>query len=265
MQALLLRFLETGEVQQVGATHLAAPVNVRVICATHRELRTRIAEGLFREDLFYRLNVIHVHIPPLRERREDIRPLLNHFLGRLRGTPRGRRSALRRRRDGVPARARLARQRARVEERRGAPGRQAPRDGRARRSSDGDAAAGRRAQGPGSARPARRGTPRRGTTAAVADAAGRRIVLDRGLRTVHQPRPDARASAARGGSRARAGPGPLQRARGAVQHEEDRLQALPERAQEAPSAWSPFMDSGWLRVQGSRLRSLRAGSPRSGA
>ena len=81
MQALLLRFLETGEIQQVGADRIAARVDVRVICATHRDLRARIAEGSFREDLFYRLNVIHVHIPPLRERREDVRELVTHFLG----------------------------------------------------------------------------------------------------------------------------------------------------------------------------------------
>jgi transcriptional regulator with PAS, ATPase and Fis domain len=80
MQALLLRFLETGEIQQVGASKLVAPVDVRVICATHRTLRSRIAEGLFREDLFYRLNVIQIHISPLRERKEDVRPLLTHFL-----------------------------------------------------------------------------------------------------------------------------------------------------------------------------------------
>jgi two-component system response regulator AtoC len=80
MQALLLRFLETGEIQRVGAERLTDRVDVRVICATHRDLRARIVDGTFREDLFYRLNVIHVHILPLRERRDDIRELFLHFL-----------------------------------------------------------------------------------------------------------------------------------------------------------------------------------------
>jgi transcriptional regulator with PAS, ATPase and Fis domain len=80
MQALLLRFLESGEIQQVGADRLSARLDVRVICATHRDLKARIADGAFREDLFYRLNVIHIHIPPLRERPEDIRELIAHFV-----------------------------------------------------------------------------------------------------------------------------------------------------------------------------------------
>jgi transcriptional regulator with PAS, ATPase and Fis domain len=80
MQAALLRFLETGEVQRVGADQATAPVNVRIVCATNRNLRDRIASGDFREDLYYRLNVIHVHIPPLRERRDDVRELLQTYL-----------------------------------------------------------------------------------------------------------------------------------------------------------------------------------------
>ena len=72
MQGLLLRFLETGELQKVGADRADGRVNVRVIAATNRNLRDMIAEGTFREDLFYRLNVIHLTVPPLRERREDI-------------------------------------------------------------------------------------------------------------------------------------------------------------------------------------------------
>jgi two-component system, NtrC family, response regulator AtoC len=83
MQALLLRFLETGEIQQVGADRQGARVDVRVICATHRDLRLRVREGTFREDLFYRLNVVHIHIPPLRERREDVRDLIQHFLAQF--------------------------------------------------------------------------------------------------------------------------------------------------------------------------------------
>src|SRR5262249_20459952 len=80
MQGLFLRFLETGEIQKVGAERIATAVNVRVIAATNRNLRDLIAQGQFREDLFYRLNVIHLIVPPLRERREDIPLLIDHFL-----------------------------------------------------------------------------------------------------------------------------------------------------------------------------------------
>jgi two-component system NtrC family response regulator len=83
MQGLLLRFLETGEIQKVGADRIATRVNVRTIAATNRDLRDMIAQGLFREDLFYRLNVIHLVVPPLRERKEDIPALVDHFLARL--------------------------------------------------------------------------------------------------------------------------------------------------------------------------------------
>src|SRR5215472_13176115 len=72
MQALLLRFLETGEIQSVGAHSAPTNVNVRVIAATNRSLEDRVAAGEFREDLLYRLRVIHIHVPPLRDRREDI-------------------------------------------------------------------------------------------------------------------------------------------------------------------------------------------------
>jgi DNA-binding NtrC family response regulator len=80
MQALLLRFLETGEIQRVGSDRRLPALDVRVITATHRRLLERIADKSFREDLYYRLNVIHVEVPPLRDRREDIPILLNHFL-----------------------------------------------------------------------------------------------------------------------------------------------------------------------------------------
>jgi transcriptional regulator with GAF, ATPase, and Fis domain len=85
MQGLLLRFLETGELQKVGSDRATARVDVRVIAATNRDLRHLIAEGTFREDLFYRLNVIHLVVPPLRERRADIAPLVEHFLSRAEG------------------------------------------------------------------------------------------------------------------------------------------------------------------------------------
>ena len=80
MQGLLLRFLETGEVQRVGADGRARHVNVRIIGATNRNLREMIAQGTFREDLYYRLNVVQITIPPLRERRADIPELVDHFL-----------------------------------------------------------------------------------------------------------------------------------------------------------------------------------------
>src|SRR5437868_4656735 len=80
MQGLLLRFLETGELQKVGADGSGRIVNVRVIAATNRNLRDMITQGTFREDLFYRLNVIHIVVPPLRERREDIPLLAQQFL-----------------------------------------------------------------------------------------------------------------------------------------------------------------------------------------
>src|SRR5204863_3079011 len=80
MQGLFLRFLETGEIQKVGAERIASAVNVRVIAATNRNLRDLIAQGQFREDLFYRLNVIHLELAPLRERPEDIPVLAEYFL-----------------------------------------------------------------------------------------------------------------------------------------------------------------------------------------
>jgi two-component system, NtrC family, response regulator AtoC len=80
MQGLLLRFLETGELQKVGSDHGAGRMNVRVVAATNRNLRDMIGQGTFREDLFYRLNVIHLTVPPLRERPDDIPALATHFL-----------------------------------------------------------------------------------------------------------------------------------------------------------------------------------------
>jgi transcriptional regulator with PAS, ATPase and Fis domain len=81
MQGLLLRFLETGEIQKVGAFGESKPVNVRVITATNRKLRDLVTQGLFREDLFYRINVIQLVVPPLRDRKEDIPLLIEHFVG----------------------------------------------------------------------------------------------------------------------------------------------------------------------------------------
>jgi transcriptional regulator with PAS, ATPase and Fis domain len=82
MQALLLRFLENGEIQAVGSDAARATVDVRVIAATNRNLSEMVSGGRFREDLLYRLRVIHLHVPPLRDRVDDIRPLAMHFFAR---------------------------------------------------------------------------------------------------------------------------------------------------------------------------------------
>ncbi len=80
-QAKLLRALEGGEVERVGG-HEPIRVDVRILAATNKELRAEVAAGRFREDLFFRLHVIPIHLPPLRERREDIPLLAEYFLGR---------------------------------------------------------------------------------------------------------------------------------------------------------------------------------------
>ena len=79
LQVKLLRALQEREVRPVGATQ-SVPVDVRIISATHRNLEERVARGEFREDLYYRLNVVSFTIPPLAERREDVVPLAQHFL-----------------------------------------------------------------------------------------------------------------------------------------------------------------------------------------
>src|SRR5205809_6232144 len=83
MQALLLRFLENGEVRRVGAERPHTVTDVRLITATNRNLQEAIAGGIFREDLYYRINVVHLRIPPLRERPLDIEPLLDHYMRRF--------------------------------------------------------------------------------------------------------------------------------------------------------------------------------------
>ena len=81
MQTRLLRVLSDGEFFRVGG-HAPIKVNVRIIAATHQDLEQRVKEGSFREDLFHRLNVIRVHLPALRERREDVGLLMQYFLQR---------------------------------------------------------------------------------------------------------------------------------------------------------------------------------------
>ena len=82
VQAKLLRVLEEGVIEPLG-THTAVPVNVRVVSATHRDLKALIAQGKFREDLYLRVNVLDLSVPPLRERRADMPLLMAHFLRRF--------------------------------------------------------------------------------------------------------------------------------------------------------------------------------------
>ena len=96
LQAKLLRVLQTGEVQRVGSSRVRY-VNVRVISATNADLPSEIGAGRFREDVLYRLNTVVIHIPPLRERREDIEPLAVHYLAHYAARYRKRSPASRRR------------------------------------------------------------------------------------------------------------------------------------------------------------------------
>src|SRR6266702_4311919 len=81
LQAKLLRVLETGEFERVGSSKTRR-VDVRMISATNAELNEEVAAGRFRQDLLFRLNTTEIHLPPLRDRREDIPPLAIHFLDR---------------------------------------------------------------------------------------------------------------------------------------------------------------------------------------
>jgi two-component system, NtrC family, response regulator HydG len=85
IQVKLLRVLETKQFERVG-DHRPITTDVRIITATHRHLESLVSEGRFRGDLFFRINIIPIHLPPLRERLEDIPLLVDHFLGRLRQT-----------------------------------------------------------------------------------------------------------------------------------------------------------------------------------
>jgi len=81
-QAKLLRTLETGDLERVGSSKTST-VDARILSATNADLRTEVSEGRFREDLLFRLNTVEIRLPPLRDRREDIPLLANHFLGRF--------------------------------------------------------------------------------------------------------------------------------------------------------------------------------------
>ena len=81
LQVKLLRALQEGEIRRVGESR-AREVDVRIIAATARDLEREVREGRFRSDLFYRINVVHIHLPPLQHRSEDIPPLVRHFLSK---------------------------------------------------------------------------------------------------------------------------------------------------------------------------------------
>ena len=82
LQAKLLRAIQSRSIVRVGGTE-AIPVDIRLICATNMDLETHVREGRFREDLYYRINTVHIALPPLRERKEDILPLAQRFLERF--------------------------------------------------------------------------------------------------------------------------------------------------------------------------------------
>jgi len=83
MQTKLLRVLQNREIERVGGSEVIK-LDFRLICATHRNLQQSVAEGKFRQDLFYRINIVPLHIPPLRERKDEIAELANRFLARAR-------------------------------------------------------------------------------------------------------------------------------------------------------------------------------------
>ena len=213
MQALLLRFLESGEIQRVGSDRPQTRVDVRVIAATNRNLIERIATKDFREDLYYRLNVIHLTVPPLRERREDIPDLLDYFLrayAERHGVPTPTlvaRGAL------AAGRLPLGRQRPRAEELRRAPGAQD-----ADRPHHAGGPAVRADPGPGGAAAADRSAARSCESMCRSDGQRPRVVLDGGLRAVHAARPDARRSARHRQPRPRADARQLPDPRDALRH-----------------------------------------------
>jgi two-component system NtrC family response regulator len=84
LQVKLLRVLQERVVERVGGVK-PVPVDIRLIAATNKSLKEEVAAGTFREDLFYRLNVVPIRLPPLRERLEDIRPLVHHFIAKYSG------------------------------------------------------------------------------------------------------------------------------------------------------------------------------------
>ena len=151
LQAKLLRVLQEHEVRPLGATKNQR-VDVRVVAATNKNLEAMLADGSFREDLYYRLNVIHLDLPPLRSRPEDIVPLAEHVLGQLGAQPDAAAPDAAVARGAAPAaRVSLARQRPRADERARARRRAVP--GRADRRRRPAAARAREARRPTSSAP----------------------------------------------------------------------------------------------------------------
>ena len=192
LQVKLLRALQDGEVRRVGANQPTI-VDARVVAATNRDLQQRVREGAFREDLFYRLNVIPVTLPPLRERREDIPLLAETFLERV-APEAGASGAPQRGCGRVPAPLSVAGQRPRARERHGADGdpQRARRDRRrgSARSHRG------RDRGRGGAEPAHAGGTRRGGAGPhPANARARRVESLEGRRDPQDRPHDALAQA----------------------------------------------------------------------
>jgi propionate catabolism operon transcriptional regulator len=86
LQAKLLRVLEEKEIMRIGSDYVI-PLDVRIISAANESLKSKIAEGSFRRDLFYRLSILELYIPPLRERKMDIIPIFKHYLSKFSGAP----------------------------------------------------------------------------------------------------------------------------------------------------------------------------------
>ena len=116
MQAKLLRVLEEGEVERIGGER-AIPVDVRVVVATHRDLEAQVRDGKFRQDLFHRVFVFPLRLPPLRERREDIPALIEHFALQVSATNGWKPMRFTERRDGCARRAAVAGQCPRTQKR----------------------------------------------------------------------------------------------------------------------------------------------------
>ena len=116
MQAKLLRFLESGEIRRVGDNE-SFTCDVRVVCATNRDLDEMVADGEFREDLWFRINTFEIHLPPLRDRLDDISTLAAPSGAAIPGRDHGRDRDFLRRRDRRPEGSRMAGKRARAGQR----------------------------------------------------------------------------------------------------------------------------------------------------